>query len=90
MLVFGDSVDGGAWTGRCSSYQRFCIMAISRRSPAHSLNQVRRSRLQIATHWEGMTRRLVWNCASVVRCLFKVVAYRYGRVITYRRETQVT
>ena len=70
-------------------YQRFCIMAISRRSPAHSLNQVRRSRLQIATHWEGMTRRLVWNCESVVRCLFKVVECSDRRVITYGRETQI-
>jgi hypothetical protein len=49
------------------SYQRFCIMATNRRSPTHSLKNVRRSRLQIATHCDGMTRRLVWNYEVIVR-----------------------
>lgn len=38
-----------------------CIMTVSSRSPVFSENQVRSSRLQIATDVDGMTRRLVWN-----------------------------
>jgi hypothetical protein len=47
-------------------YQRDWIAAMYNRWPVRSLIHVRRSRLRMATHCEGMTSKFVWNCEAIV------------------------
>ena len=47
------------------AYQRDWIAAMYNRWPVRSLIHVRRSRLRMATHCEGMTSKFVWNCKTI-------------------------